>query len=122
MRSSLRLFVKATLCNKCITKLLQDEKALDSRVDRERKSDYLLTFRDVQVLEQIRRKLLKASLLLKSNIDLAESLVTAFGRITPHSSPSNNFHSFLQHRNGLARHLQVINLLLDRLSGTRKLV
>ena len=111
-----------TVQYKRIAKLLQDEKALDSRVDRERRFSYPLTFRDVQVLEQIRRKLLKASLLLKSNIDLAESLMTAFGRIIPYSNPSNDFHSFLQHKSDLARHLQVVNLLLDRLFGTSRLV
>ncbi|RMZ75072.1 hypothetical protein DV737_g5474, partial [Chaetothyriales sp. CBS 132003] len=47
-----------------------DEKALHSRVGRVRQSDYTVTFADAQELERIRKKLIKARLLLKLNTNV----------------------------------------------------
>jgi hypothetical protein len=109
----------------CLTGLSQDEKALHSKVPPQQKFDYLVTFRDIQTLEIIRRKLLKAFLILKSNADVGKSWAQDVTRLAQHIvqlDEDDILEVMPQYIASLERHSRVVNYLLDRLSGTSKLV
>ena len=50
--------------------MYKDKKALNSLVINAYKLDYPITFRNTQDLKLIRRKILKASLILRSSVDI----------------------------------------------------
>ena len=98
---------------------------LRSKVGRVSKFDYSLTFHDAQILERIRRKLVKASLILRSNVDIAESLGAVFDQVGMTATEDDVLpvlHTIRQHTADLRRHERVVESLLDRLAGTSKLV
>lgn len=103
----------------------QDEKALNSSVVNACKLDYPVTFRDAQDLELVRRKLLKASLILRSSVDVGRSLKTHIEKVvrTLQSSKSQGSLEVLdQYAASLGMHARIVEALLERLSGIRKLV
>lgn len=103
----------------------KDEKALNSKVGSACKLDYTVTFRDAQDLELIRRKLLKASLILKSNADVGRSLsmhVEKVARALQQNETQKSLELFNGYVANLEMHARTVNYLLERLSGTSKLV
>jgi hypothetical protein len=102
----------------------KDEKALHSRVGRSRKSDYVVTFADAQDLERIRKKLLKASLLLKSNAKVGDSWNSKMRELSAMLGIEELRLADLMHQYACTheQHTLVVDSLCDRLSGTRKLV
>jgi len=102
-----------------------DEKALRSKVGVIKKSDYSINFKDAQILERLRRKLIKASLILKLSIDISESLSVEFRKfidaITLKEDPEV-FHALRRHSATLNRHLRVVDFLLAKLAGTSRLI
>ena len=103
----------------------QDEKALNSAVGRSCKLDYAITFSDAQDLERVRRKLLKAGLILTSNVDVVRALKAHIRKVTQASGPSkvpNSLDVFDQYAASLEMHARTVKMLLKRLSGTSKLV
>lgn len=102
----------------------KDEKALHSRVGRSRRSDYVVTFADAQELERIRKKLLKASLLLKLNAKVGESWNSKMRELSTMLGIVELGLAELMHQYAYTheQHTLVVDSLCDRLSGTRKLV
>lgn len=104
---------------------MQDDKALYSRVGSSRKFDFLVTFRDVQNLEIVRRKFLKALLVLNSNGDVGKCWMdrfTKFGRSVDEFDLGETLEIMQGYVLDLERHARVVESLLTRLDGTRKLV
>ena len=103
----------------------QDEKALNSSVVNACKLDYPVTFRDAQDLELIRRKLLKASLILRSSVDVGKSLKTHIEEVARTLQQSESLYGLEtldQYTASLKMHARTVDALLNRLSGTSKLV
>lgn len=103
----------------------QDEKALNSSVVNACKLDYPVTFRDAQDLELVRRKLLKASLILRSSVDVGRSLRTHIeevARTLQQSKSRRSIEVLDQYAASLEMHARIVDALLERLSGTTKLV
>jgi Mg2+ and Co2+ transporter CorA len=103
----------------------QDEKALHSKVGRKGRFDYSVTFRDTQNTELIRRKLIKASFILKSNADVGRSVrndVVKLAKCTPKTDLRDILDSIQQYISSLEKYERIIKALLDRLTGTRELV
>jgi hypothetical protein len=76
-------------------------------------------------LELVRRKLVKACLILRSNADVGRSWkedVLEIGKQIPSLDLRNTLEVLQQYITGLERHARVTESLLDRLSGTSKLV
>lgn len=61
--------------------MYQDEKTLNSSIVNVYKLDYFVTFRDAQDLELVRRKLLKASLILRSSVNVGRFLKTHIEKV-----------------------------------------
>ena len=104
---------------------LQDERTMYSKVGETRISDYPLTFRDAQDLELFRRKMTKASLILKSNADVARFWSLEVERVCQslgEDSIQDGQRAMRQHINELERHVMVLDLLLENLAGTSRLV
>lgn len=102
-----------------------DDKALYSRVGSSRKFDFLVTFRDVQNLEIVRRKFLKALLVLNSNGDVGKCWMdrfTKFGRSVDEFDLGETLEIMQGYVLDLERHARVVESLLTRLDGTRKLL
>jgi hypothetical protein len=98
---------------------------LHSKVGSICKSDYAVSFSDTQNLELIRRKLVKAALVLKSNADVGTSWcedVIELKRQTPDLELQNTLGVVQQYVTDLKRRSRVVQSLLERLSGTEKLV
>lgn len=103
----------------------QDEKALNSSVVNACKLDYPVTFRDAQDLELVRRKLLKASLILRSSVDVGRSLKTHIEEVARTLQQSKSQDSLVvldQYAASLGMHARIVDALLERLSGTSRLV
>ncbi|ERF72672.1 hypothetical protein EPUS_09491 [Endocarpon pusillum Z07020] len=99
-----------------------DEKALNSSVGTPCRLDYTVTFRDVQDLELIRRKLLKAALILASNADVGRSLNAHIGKVAQALQKSEipSSHEVLdQFAADLEMHAKVVTLLLEKVRGTK---
>ena len=98
---------------------------MNSSVGSRCKLDYTVTFRDVQDLELIRRKLLKASLILASNADVGRSLNMHIEKVAQ-ALRQNKVPSSLEMLNqvvvDLEMHGRIVRSLLEKLSGTSKLV
>jgi hypothetical protein len=89
------------------------------------KSDYTVSFSDTQKLELIRRKLVKAALVLKSNADVGKSWredMIELKKQTPDLELQDTLRIAQQYVTDLERHSTVVQFLLERLSGTEKLV
>lgn len=98
---------------------------MNSRVGSTCKLDYSVTFLDAQDLELVRRKLLKASLILRSNADVGRSLKIRVEKVARDLQPSevqSSLEVFDQYTTDLEMHARIVNSLLDKLSGTSKLV
>lgn len=98
---------------------------MNSRVGSTCKLDYNVAFLDAQDLELVRRKLLKASLILRSNVDVGRSLKMRIERVARDLQPSEILSSlevFDQYATDLEMHTRIVKSLLDKLSGTSKLV
>ncbi len=98
---------------------------MHSKLTPTRAFDYTVTFGDIQTLEIIRRKLLKASLILKANADVGRSWmqdITKLAQQVVELDVSNALELMPEYIAGLERNLMVVDSLLDRLSGTSKLV
>jgi hypothetical protein len=103
----------------------QDEKVLNSRVGVTTSFDYSITFRDAQNLELIRRKLVKARWILKSNAlvgRLFKGDVTELREKVASSNLVDVLSVIQKYVLSLERHQSVVESLIDRLSGTSKLV
>lgn len=90
-----------------------------------RKSDYTITFNDAQDLELIGRKMMKASLILKSNADIGRSWNVKLGNLGQRLGQerfSGSQEAMQEYITELERHARVVDSLLDRLAGTSKLV
>lgn len=89
------------------------------------KFDYVITFRDAQRLELIRRRLLKAALILRSNADVGVSLKGHIENLS-HTMECGDISTSLQVLDQYVRflneHARVVDFLLERLAGTNKLV
>ena len=98
---------------------------MHSKVGRRGRFDYSVTFRDTQNTELMRRKLIKACFILKSNAEVGRSISNDLVKLTKWA-PKTDFHDFLdliqQYISSLEKYERIINALLDRLTGTRKLV
>jgi len=104
---------------------MQDEKALHSKVGTIQRLDYSVTFRDTQDLEYIRRKLLKAFLILKSNADIGRSWETETAALMTklvNAQVGESLKVVRQYIACMERHARVVDSLVQRLSGTSKLV
>ena len=89
------------------------------------KLDYSVTFRDAQDLELVRRKLLKASLILKSNMDVGRRLkahIEGVMQTLQQSKDPGSLEGLDQYAVSLKMHARIVDSLLERLSGTKKLV
>lgn len=98
---------------------------LHSKVGSSRRSDYSVTFSDTQNLELIRRRLVKACLILKSNADVGRSWredMVELGKRVTKVDLQDTLEIIQQYISGLERHARIIDSLLDRLNGTSKLV
>ncbi|MCJ1436520.1 hypothetical protein MMC27_005899 [Xylographa pallens] len=102
-----------------------DEKALNSRVGSTCYLDYTVTFRDAQDLELIRRKLLKTSMILRSNADVGRSLhryINKLGKAIGPDEILSSLELFDQYTANLEMHTRIVDSLLERLTGTSKLI
>jgi len=84
-----------------------------------------VTFEDVQDLELVRRKLLKALLNLESNADVGRCWLERVANLGTHAERidvGEELMAMQEHILDLGRHARVVNSLLTRLDGTRKLV
>jgi hypothetical protein len=98
---------------------------LHSNVGSVCKSDYTVSFSDTQKLELIRRKLVKAALVLKSNTDVGKSWredMVELKKQIPNLELQGTLRIVQQYVTDLERHSTVVHSLLERLSGTEKLV
>jgi predicted protein tyrosine phosphatase len=98
---------------------------LHSKVGGVCKSDYTVSFSDTQKLELIRRKLVKAALVIKSNAGVGTSWredMIELKKQTPDLELQDTLRIVQQYVTDLERHLTVVQSLLERLSGTEKLV
>jgi hypothetical protein len=98
---------------------------LHSNVGSVCKSDYTVSFSDTQKLELIRRKLVKAALVLKSNTDVGKSWredMVELKKQIPNLELQGTLRIVQQYVTDLERHSAVVHSLLERLSGTEKLV
>ena len=89
------------------------------------KFDYSVTFRDMQDLELIRRKLLKASMILKSSANVGRSLSVFVEELRPGFGQveyARQAKAFEQYTSDLRMHERVVNVLIERSTGTSKLV
>lgn len=104
---------------------VQDDKALYSKVGSSRRFDFLVTFQDVQNLEIVRRKLVKALLNLRSNADVGRCWIDRLSNLCSsldHFDLGENLEMMQEYVLDLERHARVVDLLLSRIDGTRKLV
>lgn len=104
---------------------MQDDKALYSKVGSPRKFDFIVTFQDVQDLEIVRRKFIKALLNLRSNAEVGRCWMDRSGNLNGYVDQSDldeNMEVMQEYVLDLERHARVIDSLLSRLDGTRKLV
>lgn len=104
---------------------LKDEKALHSKVGVAQYMDYSVTFRDTQDLESLRRRLVKASLNLKSNADVGRSWEEETIKLTEYLATNELNEIFVTVRKyikDMYQHAGIIDSLLERLDGTRSLV
>lgn len=98
---------------------------MNSSVVNDYKLDYPVTFRDAQDLELVRRKFLKASLILRSSVDVGRSLKTHIeevARTLQQSQSPGSLEMLDQYAASLEVHARIVDALLERLSGTSKLV
>lgn len=98
---------------------------MNSTVGRSCKLDYAITFSDAQDLERVRRKLLKAGLILASTADIARSLNTHIKEISEVFELDEVAYSiavFDQYAASLEMHARIVKMLLNKLNGTTKLV
>ena len=89
------------------------------------KLDYTVTFRDAQDLELIRRKLVKALLILRSNADVGRSLMGYLRKLRQVADPGDTKSSKdlpEEYITSLEGYAKTVESLLNRLSGTSKLV
>ncbi|KAL8701140.1 MAG: hypothetical protein Q9224_000634 [Gallowayella concinna] len=104
---------------------LEDEKVLHSKVGVAQYVDYSVTFRDTQDLELIRRRLIKASLNLKSNADVGKSWEEETIKLTGHLATNELNQIFVTVRKYITdmyQHARIIDSLLERLDGTQNLL
>ena len=90
-----------------------------------RQTDYPMAFRDTQDLELIRRKLVKASLILKSNGEVGASWEKGMTKLTDYLASVELEHTFSMMRkyvSEMSQHARVVHSLLERLNGTHSLV
>ncbi|KAL8677818.1 MAG: hypothetical protein Q9186_005798 [Xanthomendoza sp. 1 TL-2023] len=102
-----------------------DEKVLHSKVGVAQYVDYSVTFRDTQDLELIRRRLIKASLNLKSNADVGKSWEEETIKLTGHLATNELDQIFVTVRKYITdmyQHARIIDSLLERLDGTQNLL
>ncbi|CAF9925242.1 hypothetical protein IMSHALPRED_006421 [Imshaugia aleurites] len=102
-----------------------DDKALYSKVGSPRKFDFIVTFQDVQDLEIVRRKFIKALLNLRSNAEVGRCWMDRSGNLNGYVDQSDldeNMEVMQEYVLDLERHARVIDSLLSRLDGTRKLL
>ena len=95
----------------------EDEKALNSSVINACKLDYPITFRDAQDLELVRRKLLKASLILRSSVDVGRSLKTHIEEVERTLQPSKSQGSLEvldQYAASLEMHARIVDVLYQQ--------
>ena len=79
----------------------------------------------MQDLEVLRRKLLKALLILRSNKDVGRRLCTHVGkhrRKLPQSTITTSLEALDGHVASLQTHIRTVEYLLERLGGTERLV
>ena len=103
----------------------EDEKALNSSVVNACKLDYPVTFRNTQDLELVRQKTLKASLILRSSVDVGRSLkiyIKEVARTLQQSKSQGSLEVLDQYTASLGMHARIVDTLLERLSGTSKQV
>ena len=84
-----------------------------------------MTFQDVQDLESVRRKFVKALLILSSNADVGKCWMdrsAKFSSSVDQSDLAENLEVMQEYVLDLERHARVVDSLLNRLEGTRKLV
>ena len=108
-----------------MTAILQDDKALYSKVGSTRTFDFSVIFRDVQDLEIIRRYLVKARLILRLNADIGRAwrvVTREMGRHVVGANVNDILDATQQYVDSLERHAKVVDMLLSRLQGTKELV
>lgn len=103
----------------------QNEKTLNFSVVNACKLDYSVTFRDAQDLKLVWRKLLKASLILRSSVNVERFLKTHIeevARTLQQSKISGSLEMLNQYAASLEMHARIVNALLKRLSEISKLI
>jgi hypothetical protein len=103
----------------------KDEKVCFSRVGRDFKFDYSVTFADCQRLQQIRKKLLKALLSLENNLAIAKGCETIYKRLSALHKSSPRAPASLElhlHILDLKSHIRTVNSILEHASWVAVMV